>query len=445
MSKIKYVNASVSKTNEIELVSAYLTVPRTFWKKTWIGGRMRRTPQHYETSLVTRRGVFLAGWNQRVKRFLKDEGCKVELVNEDRAWGGIYSSKQIKANLHDFQKEFVHSCLTSGRGIITSATGSGKTVMEGAILTSYYMAKRLILCHSKKLLHQLAEKLEDMHKLKVSKVGDGYNDIDNNVIVAIINSWALQPDEVQQSIDVVIVDEAHHVNSEDSLYFNTLLRMTNAWNRFGFTATLPASREGKLICEGCFGPILGKLSIETAIELGMFAKVKVKLIDAPIVETESTKYSDLYKERIINNEGRNKLLAKEVIKLNKENESCLIYIKEIAHGELLESMIPDSIFVNGSVSGKEQSVISDKLDKKIIKNVIATTTWKEGVDIPSLNNVVNGAGGKSEIAVLQNVGRGARTTKDKDSINVIDFIDHGKFLEGHTCDRLSIYYKNKWL
>jgi len=445
MSKIRFINASLSKTDEIELVSSYLTVPRTFWKKTWVGGRLRRVPKEYETSLVTKKGIFLAGWNSRVFKFLTNEGKNITWRNTDSKENVPFNFKHQKVKLHDFQKEFVHNCLLSGRGLITSSTGSGKTVMEGAILEAYYKSKRLILCHSKKLLHQLADKLESMHGLNVSKVGDGHNDISGDVIVAIINSWALQPTEVLESIEVVIVDEAHHVNSEGSLYFDTLLKMTNAWNRFGFTATLPHTKEGKLICEGCFGPILGKLSIETATELGMFAKVKVILLDAPVIETESTKYANLYKERIIHNEGRNKLLVKMVGKANENGESCLIYIKEIAHGKLLKRMIPESVFVNGSVSGEQQSIISDKLDKKFIKNVIATTTWKEGVDIPSLNNVVNGAGGKSEIAVLQNVGRGARTTKDKDAIKVFDFIDHGKFLEGHTCDRLSIYYKNKWL
>lgn len=759
MSKIRFINASLCKTDEIDLVSSYLTVPRTFWKKEWVGGRCRRVPQAYDGHLVTKKGVFLAGWSIRVAKFLKKEGYAVKWQNEQIP--DIAIKEQLKfdnVELKNYQQDFVNVCLKQGRGIITSATGSGKTVMEGAILASYPKAKRLILCHSKKLLHQLADKLESQYGLYVTKVGDGKSNITGDVIVAIINSWALQPLEVLESIDVVLVDECfskgtliatpkgvscieklnigdivitpygnkkityvfktkvplnriiklslsnkeeivcsaehlfytkkgwvkakelkncaltslyahdlgetdeifekeknlcdvqknnnaysqilfsplyvykrrtqknlfrdngknkqkirfrkneitqplpqssnnrerenneknkrntshmagktrrewttnysanlisrifrlanrsictywrralqwlshelqnryrkqkiknwyrnrwkrtqrgkaekerpqkrkeikrirvenieiykhgsndesfkniisdrernqsyiefydleiedshcyyannvlvhncHHVNSDDSLYFETLLKMTNAWRRFGFTATLPATKEGKLICEGTFGPILGKLSIETATELGMFAKVKVVLLDAPIVITESSKYADLYKKRIIYNKERNKLLVEEVIKVNSAGESCLIYIKEINHGKKLKRMIPGSVFVSGRVSGAEQSIISDKLDKKEIMNVIATTTWKEGVDIPSLNNVFNGAGGKSEIAVVQNVGRGARTTKDKTEIKIFDFIDHGKFLEGHTCDRLSIYIKNKWL
>lgn len=444
---ITTINASLSKTSQITLVSSYLSVERTFWKKEWVGGRMRRTPHTYETPLVTRKGVFLAGWNERVAKFLKNEyNMECYLPQPKIQWRTKFNLKFDKVTLTDYQKTFVEAALQKRRGIVKSATGSGKTIMEGAILASYpKKARKLVLCHSKKLLHQLADKLEQHYGFYVTKVGDGYNDLGGDVIVAIINSWALQPQEVLESIHIVVVDEAHHVNSESSVYFNTLLKMTNAWYRFGFTATLPSTKEGRLICEGVFGKVVANLSIETAVKLGMFAKVKVILLDAPIVETESTRYADLYKERIIHNDKRNSIIMEEVEKVNAEGESCLIYIKELAHGRLLQKSIPNSVFVSGSVSGKEQEIISDKLDKKKIMNVIATTTWKEGVDIPSLNNIFNGAGGKSEIAVIQNVGRGARTTKEKTSMKVFDFIDHGKFLEGHTCDRLSIYAKNKWL
>lgn len=444
MGLIRHVNASFSKTNEIDLVASYLTVDRTFWKKKWVGGRMRRVPVPYETSLITRKGIFLAGWNNRIARFLKEEGCKV-------VWRGEpdYApyTRKFTGNLilKPPQKEFVNNCLEAGRGIIDSATGSGKTVMEGAVLSAYYKSKRLVLCHTKKLLHQLADRFENQYDLYVTKVGDGHKNTKGDVIVAIINSWAELPDEIMEKIDVILVDEGHHVNSEDSLYFKTILRMTNAWNRFAFTATLPPTKEGRLICEGCFGKVIGKLSIATAIKLGMFAKPKVILLDAPIVETEATKYSEIYRERIVNNKGRNRIIANKVKEVNEKGESCLIYVKEIEHGNILRKLIPKSVFVYSKVSGSEQGDIADRLDRKDIMDVIATTTWKEGVDTPSLNNVFNAAGGKSEIAVIQNVGRGARVTKDKKSMTVFDFVDHGKFLEGHTCERLAIYIENDWL
>lgn len=446
--KIHIINAAISKAEDIDTVAEYFSVDRVFWKKTWVGGRMRRVPMHYETSLVTTKGIFLAGWNQRIHKFLLDEYDKVTWVGQERITiPKILPLDKLKCNLRldDFQTEFVTTCLNNNRGLIVSATGSGKTVMEGTLLASYPNAKRLVLCHSKKLLHQLAMKIENLCNLRTSKVGDGKSDLTGDVIVAIIDSWSSQPIEVQESIEVVIVDEAHHVNNENSVYFQTLLKMTNAWCRFGFTATLPSTKEGRLLCEGVFGSVLGKLSIETATKMGIFAQAKVVLLDSPIVETTETKYAELYKLRIVRNQGRNKLLVDTIHELNENNESCLIYVRELEHGKKLKRMIPNSIFVYSKVSGAEQEVISDNLNKKIIMNVIATTTWKEGVDIPELNNVINAAGGMSDIAIIQNIGRAARTTKNKKTMKLYDFIDHGNHLERHTCNRLSIYIAHKWL
>jgi superfamily II DNA or RNA helicase len=55
-------------------------------------------------------------------------------------------------------------------------------------------------------------------------------------------------------------------------------------------------------------------------------------------------------------------------------------------------------------------IIKNKLINKEVRCVIATTVWREGIDIPSLDCVINAAGGKSEIMTLQGVGRGLRKT-----------------------------------
>ena len=441
MSRITYINASHSKTNEVDLISSYFTVEREFWKKDW--KTKRRMRQTYETSLA-KDGMFLAGWNNRVAKFLREEGKSVRWRGEDRKAPAENDITLDGITLKPFQREFVTECIEAGRGVILSPTGSGKTVMAGAVLSAYPNDKRLVLCHSKDLLHQTARKLKK-YGLKVSKVGDGNKDTKGDVIVAIVNSWTTLPKRIQLKIKVVIVDECHHVNSEGSLYYKTLLKLENAWNRFGFTATLPSSKEGKLICEGCLGPVIRSLSIRKGRRIGIVSNVKVELLDAPYLKTESTTYKDLYKERIINNTGRNAKIADKVMSLSDEGNTCLIYVKEIEHGKILKKLIPKSIFVEGAVAGWKREKIRRMLDSKEIMSVVTTTAWKEGVDIPSLNAVMNAAGGMSEIGVLQNAGRGMRVTEEKDKVLIIDFIDHGKYLAEHACNRIAIYAKNKWL
>jgi len=77
--------------------------------------------------------------------------------------------------------------------------------------------------------------------------------------------------------------------------------------------------------------------------------------------------------------------------------------------------------------------------------VICTVVWKEGIDIPSLDCVINAAGGKSEIATLQAIGRGLTKIEGKDETEIIDFLDPYKFLAQHAIMRLQIYVKMGWL
>jgi superfamily II DNA or RNA helicase len=67
------------------------------------------------------------------------------------------------------------------------------------------------------------------------------------------------------------------------------------------------------------------------------------------------------------------------------------------------------------------------------------------VNIPSLDCVIFASGGKSDIATLQGIGRGLRTTDEKKTFVIVDFLDPYRFLAQHTIQRLRIYVENNCL
>jgi superfamily II DNA or RNA helicase len=83
--------------------------------------------------------------------------------------------------------------------------------------------------------------------------------------------------------------------------------------------------------------------------------------------------------------------------------------------------------------------VKEALQAKEIKCVIATTVWREGINIPSLGCIINACGGKSEIVTLQAIGRGLRTSEGKDRILVVDFLDPYKYLAQHAIMRIQTY------
>ena len=69
---------------------------------------------------------------------------------------------------------------------------------------------------------------------------------------------------------------------------------------------------------------------------------------------------------------------------------------------MLETIYDETCsIVNGGTKKDLREEIKSELKSKNIKCVIVTSAWREGVNIPSLNCVINGIGGKSEIVVLQ--------------------------------------------
>ena len=100
-------------------------------------------------------------------------------------------------------------------------------------------------------------------------------------------------------------------------------------------------------------------------------------------------------------------------------------------------------FISGDTSSKIRADLKQALEEKQVYCVIATI-WKEGVNIKSLDVVINAAGGMSEIATLQSIGRALRVTETKKKITIIDFVDAYRYLNHHAIMRLRTYVENEW-
>ncbi|MBU2249188.1 MAG: hypothetical protein KKD77_20745, partial [Gammaproteobacteria bacterium] len=163
------------------------------------------------------------------------------------------------------------------------------------------------------------------------------------------------------------------------------------------------------------------------------------------------KYQEVYEYGIVRNELRNQQIAEIVRDFYKQKKTVLIFVTHLEQGDLIAKEIEKVVgikvpFVQGNMPQEERTIIKTKLISKKIKVVIATTSWTEGVDIPSLCVVIMAGAGKSELQTLQRLGRGLRRTKDKDEVIIIDFLDlTHTYLIRQTGERLSTYSDHDWL
>ena len=355
------------------------------------------------------------------------------------------------------QKKLIKAALINGRGVLQAPTGSGKTMVLIGIISAFKQEQILFLCHTLTLVSQFKEELI---KWGFKNIGvlSGNERTPGRIQLATIQSFSrLDPRTYVDKYDVILVDESHHISSYKSQYAKVLDRML-APVRIGVTATMPYKEEAKFALEGILGPKLAELTIKEGHEIGIIAKPIIKILEAPYIDgleyiedsKNNKKYPEVYQEGIVDNLARNMVIVMTAKNLVAKNKSVLINVNRIEHGDRLEALGleygVDCKFIHGKDGDDVRTRAKNALESKRIKCVIASTIFKEGINIPSLNVCFNVAGGMSEIATLQAIGRGFRTTKTKKEVLIIDFKDTcNKWLRKHYRARYSVYKKNNWV
>lgn len=250
----------------------------------------------------------------------------------------------------------------------------------------------------------------------------------------------------------VLVHNCHHISSFEGMYAKILSQMLTSI-RFGLTATMPVREETKMALEGHIGPVIGELTMQEAAELEILAKPRVTIRKVLFNQSvkKLRKYPDVYEQGVVQNRSLNRLVVKEAKEILDSGGTVLILVVKIAHGENIVDMAKklyglDLVFVQGSTNGDVREEIRQTMISKKVKGVIATAVFREGIDIPSLDAVVNACGGKSEIMSLQAVGRGLTKVEGKIHTTIVDFFNPSHhYLISHFGERISLYCEQEWL
>lgn len=412
----------------------------------------------------SRKGTFLAGLYPRVRKYCNDNNIAFE-TQESLRFLTAKSVNLPNITLREDQKKLIQDVQEHKRGLLVAPPGIGKTVLAGSIISQYPKSKAILVVHTNSLFMQTIENFQAWFGEKsVGIIGDSiYQPSQINVVMSktafsictrtngkFLNKNYDNFFDLLASTQVLIIDEAHHVSQLKGSYSDIFERCL-APIRIGLTATPNKHKKNGLICEGFLGPVIGQLTMQDGINKGLLAMPKVKLIPVPMNEIigEYTKYIDIYKHGIVLNKARNRLIVKEAAERVKNGESVLIMITDVVNKQaIILQEIGHDVFdidisiVQGLTESDTREKIKKELQSKEQKCVVTTTVWREGINIPSLDCVILAAGGKSDIATLQGLGRGLRTTGDKKNFIIVDFLDPYKYLAQHTIQRLRIYVEN---
>jgi superfamily II DNA or RNA helicase len=312
------------------------------------------------------------------------------------------------------------------------ATNAGKTLIIASIIKSIgYRA--VVIVPTRPLLTQTADSLEQMLGIPIGRFGAGSAELQD----VTVSTMASLPKLVKADLSgnaTVIIDECHHTKA--ATLFDNLFVIPGPY-RYGLSGTpmtLDVLSDLKLY--GATGPVIYTVKNMDLIEEGWSVPPDVRFLKVDEPDLWDANYDTAYRECIVSNDARNKMIANVVESADKP---VLILVNWIEH---LVAMTEHFSFRN--VTGQDSAqIIQQSLDD--MRNgkldvLAATDIFGEGIDVPAIRTLVLAGGGKSHIKLLQKIGRGLRQAEDKDKLVVYDFLDStNKHLLNHSERRYKLY------
>lgn len=214
----------------------------------------------------------------------------------------------------------------------------------------------------------------------------------------------------------------------------------SARHRFAMSATPVRDLSDDILIDACFGKKLADINASYLIRQGFLIRPTIYMV--PINNMRGCpfkSYPKIYKQAITDNSVRNQMIANMAVKFVEQGRVVLVLCKHIAHGKMLESLIPGSIFLRGETSSKKRKEHLDKMRRREACITIASVIFDEGIDVRCLDTLILSGSGKSKTRALQRVGRILRPYEGKTDAIVIDFIDNAKHVLSHSRARQTMY------
>lgn len=387
------------------------------------------------------RGIFQTGLLNKVCKKLDSKQIKYKIQDERKEpRRKVILSKKIQLPpLRDYQKEAVDTFVENQRGVINLGTGLGKTFIAIEIISRLQL-NTLFVCPNTVIMKQTAAIFEKYYgKSKVGMVYGKKKAINRPIVVACVSSLEKFEDEKFDKFDLLIVDEFHHSASKTYQKLNKK-KFSNIFYRCGLTATFFRNDGSDMEMEGILSDVIYKMNAAEAIKKGYLIEPYF-VLDEFFHKTNTKQWQKVYKECIVENKKRNDIIIKRAKYCMKKDLSTLILVKEIKHGELLESKIPGSVFIHGNTENREELI--EKFRNREIKMVIGTSIFGEGSDVPVVSALINAQAMKAESDLIQKIGRALRLYDGKEKALIFDIFDKGqRSLERQSNQRLSVYKDN---
>ena len=422
-------------------------------------------------------GEIFAGLFPQIVSFA--EGREYEVDIEETEYGNPNEGNQINADfmmkfiealklpfeIRDYQFDAVCTGIQRKNAILLSPTGSGKSliiyVLMRWLLSALDKSRKdiLIVVPTTSLVEQMYNDFKSYGYDVENKCHKIYSGKDKNTFKRIvISTWQSIhrfPKEWFARFGTVFGDECHGFKSKS---LTTIMnKCTEAEYRFGTTGTLDGALTHELVLQGLFGKVYRVTSTRALQDNDTLARLDIRRIvleySKEIKKNFGKKTYQEEIEFIVTNSKRNNFIKN--LTLDLKGNTLVLYNYVEKHGKPLYNLMKDQVeegrkifFVSGETAATDREAIRAIVEKQKNSITVASLgTFSTGINIRNLHNIVFASPSKSQIRVLQSIGRGLRKTDDGKSTTLYDIIDditkknYGML---HADERLRIYGREKF-
>lgn len=385
------------------------------------------------------------GCEEAVVDFFKSNNVDVRI--DDKTNPGARIDVGFNGSLYEEQQRAIEALEIHQCGTLYATTAFGKTVTAAALIARKKV-NTLILVHTKALLDQWRERLEEYlstdfqheehHKgrgrrkkfQQFGALSSTENTLNGKIDTALLQS-CMNDNEVKPFVcdyGMVIVDECHHA---PAVNFERVLREVNARYVYGLTAT-PIRKDGHqpIIFMQC-GEIRYTADAKSQQAQQSFRRLLIpRFTSHRNLKADGGNYAQVIDE-LIESESRNKQILDDIASNLAEGRTPIILTARTAHVDLLaeecRQICPNVFRLVGNDSAKTKRDVMEQLslvpaDEPLV--VVATGKYVgEGFDLPRLDTLMLALPVSWKGLIAQYTGRLHRNYPGKRETRIYDYID----------------------
>lgn len=349
-----------------------------------------------------------------------------------------FSISQYQLTPNPMQAQFAQKLkqtIEAGRkkGLLVSATGTGKTYASAFALRELRPRRILFLVHREQIARQAMDSYKRVFGRKdhsFGLVGGGRFEKDRNFVFSTVQTLSKEGNLKQfeaDTFDFIVIDEVHRAGAAS---YQKIFDYFKSKFWLGMSAT-PSRMDGVSIYELFDHNIISQIGLRTALEEDLLSPFHYYALCDLKVDDETITDPGQFNRLIDDQRIEHILNEAKYYGYSGSRVKGLTFVSSVKEASALSARLNKRGLRTMALSGADSQEVRERAIERLVQHedneqaldyLITVDIFNEGVDIPAINQVLLLRPTKSAIVFVQQLGRGLRKAKNKEFVTVLDFI-----------------------